>query len=128
MANLPFEDVSAEVKTVGATMRPKQPRDPRGRYRSSRQMTALGPAGGVGKGGRNAVTGEWLDGIEDRSVRHRERDGWAEERVHYVSPDWSGGYLPERRTHEATAGAQAALNGLLGNPCHTSGAAVCNGQ
>jgi hypothetical protein len=124
--DIPFEDVSA-VSTVDATRRPRQ-RDGRGRFarREARMVGPLGPAGGVGDGGVDAVTGRWISGVRNNAVLHDfERVHEVTTRPVYEFPDWSGGADPVRRSHAGAAEAHALANHFLTCPCHTTGDACC---
>lgn len=103
----PVENVSGQVPTVGATMRPAQRRDTYGKYRQRgttlvRGLDASEPLEWV----TDAVTGQRIRG-RNNSMLIREQD----RPVHYLSLDHNRG-----RSDEATAALadfQMAVNHVL---------------
>ena len=119
--DIPFENVSGSVPTVDNYRRPAQSRNALGRFaaRSSRQISTLGPPGGIGQGGIDATSGRWVPGVENRSVLHRQDDGWALEQVHRVAPDYSYFVPEERKSHDEVHAAQDDINHRMSCPLCT---------
>lgn len=117
------------VRTVGDTIRPAQHRDTSGRYRAREPRLTGRLNQPEGRGGIDAVTGQWIPGVRDNSQLHDM------DRVHAISsrqmqcvpPDYSAGVDPVRKSHAGSEQVQALANEAMSNPCHTSGGAVCNG-
>ena len=118
----PVRNLSGETPTIGATVRLAQRRDALGRFkpRANRLVGPLGPPGGVGPGGIDAVTGRWISGVRNSAQLH----DW--DRVHAVTtrpyfevPDYSWGVDPARKSHDAAAEAHAYVNHRLSCPICT---------
>jgi hypothetical protein len=118
-------NVSGSVRTVGDTVRPAQHRDTSGRYRAREPRLTGRLNHPEGKGGIDAVTGQWIPAVRDNSQLHDM------DRVHAISsrqmqcvpPDWSRGVDPVRKSHAGSAAAHDLLNHMLSCPCHTTGGA-----
>jgi hypothetical protein len=115
----PVEDVSGSVRTVGSTIR--QNRGPDGRWRP-RGTTLIRGLDAPGTEHtellRDSVTGQMIRG-QNHAVLHRDPfDG----PVHYVSPDYSGAVHPDRKSHDGSYAAQAAINHRMTCPCTIMGA------
>jgi hypothetical protein len=119
----PVRDLSGETPTVGATVRPAQSRDAFGRFaaRKAREVGPLGPAGGVGPGGIDTVTGRFIPGVRNHAQLH---DLEATTGRYHEARVWGRAGDP-RRSHDGAAEAHDVINHVMTCPCHTTGGACC---
>jgi hypothetical protein len=90
----PVRNVSGETPTVAATTRHFD-RGAGGKFRprQNRIVGPLGPPGGSGPGGVDAVTGRHIPGLQDRSQLHDLERVKACANPYYEVPDYSGGLV-----------------------------------
>jgi hypothetical protein len=107
-------NVSGQVSTIGSTTRhTERGNDGRWKPRAARRVGPLGPAGGVGPGGIDVTTGQWVPGVEDRSVLTRQNDMFGVERIHQL--DRQARELPSYAA--AFHQAEHAINDRLAPSC-----------
>lgn len=85
--DIPFENVSGQTPTIGATRQSKRGIDGRWIPRSITLVRGLGPPGETGPGGLDTTTGRAVPGIRDHSVLLRHPLEF--ERVVHTVPDYS---------------------------------------
>jgi hypothetical protein len=106
-------NLSGETKTVGATVRPRQ-RDGRGRFKAREPRLVRPLSHPEGPGGYDAVVGirpeGWIPGVRDNSQLHDLDRIRGHQNPQYVVRDWSGGYLPERRSNDHVRAMESDIN------------------
>lgn len=120
--NLEVVNVSGSVPMVGSTRHNSRGSGGKFKPKQNRIVGPLGPAGGVGDGGIDAVTGRHVGGRNHAVLHDLERVHAVTTRPHFEVPDWSRGVDPDRKSHDYRDREQG-LNHILGcRTCATGGA------